>query len=268
MICKRKYKHARNTRITADSIWYSRYSRIYSSLRRPTSSDQLYEEKLGELKMKWTAGVKSGPYRSVVVLAVILGMSSLSLSKGCEIDKTCTRIVMIDGNYTGPVKMPNSTCPNAPDSSVNDTVCFFSFDTVGETLNISTTRMTTTVTISGKQSGNSGTIWFPVQTASSPQPEQPLQSVRASKTPSQPYSQLQREAIPSSSSSSPKHAALPRVVKEKAGDRLREENGAKQNMICAFTEQLTQFLHQIPEGEGRLLMRESVLSCGHLQDGC
>ncbi|KAL7872620.1 hypothetical protein SRHO_G00076030 [Serrasalmus rhombeus] len=126
------------------------YSRIYSSLRRPTSSDQLCEEKLGELKMKWTAGVKSGPYRSVVVLAVILGMSSLSLSKSCKIDKTCTSIVVIDGNYTGMMKVPNktSTCPNNSDSSVNDTVCFFSFDTVAETSNISTAQMTTTVSTS------------------------------------------------------------------------------------------------------------------------
>ncbi|KAL7872622.1 hypothetical protein SRHO_G00076050 [Serrasalmus rhombeus] len=139
-----------------DSICYSRYSRIYSSLRRPTSSDQLCEEKLGELKMKWTAGVKSGPYRSVVVLAVILGMSSLSLSKSCKIDKTCTSIIVIDGNYTGPMEMTNSTCPNASGPSQSDKVCFFSFNMfenlkqeLAEALKNSSTSYTTpTLTVS------------------------------------------------------------------------------------------------------------------------
>ncbi|XP_036438748.1 adhesion G-protein coupled receptor G2-like [Colossoma macropomum] len=106
--------------------------------------------------MKWTAGVKFGPSRSVVVLAVILGLPTLSLCKSCELSKTCTSIVVIDGDYTGPMEMPNSTCPNNSGSSFSDTVCFFSFNTLGDLRqelaealkNSSTSYTTPTLTVS------------------------------------------------------------------------------------------------------------------------
>uniref|UniRef100_A0AAR2JHS8 Adhesion G protein-coupled receptor G11 n=1 Tax=Pygocentrus nattereri TaxID=42514 RepID=A0AAR2JHS8_PYGNA len=96
--------------------------------------------------MKWMAGVKSGPYRSVVVLAVILGMSSLSLSKSCKMDKSCTSIVVIDGNYTGPMEMTKSTCPNASGSTSYTT----------PTLTVSTSKTTTKM----GSKANGGESWL------------------------------------------------------------------------------------------------------------
>ncbi|XP_036438372.1 adhesion G-protein coupled receptor G2-like [Colossoma macropomum] len=108
-----------------DSICYSRYSpNLLASLSRPTSSDQL--------KMKWTAGVKFGPGGSVVVLAVILGMSTLDLSTLLDSTK-CHRIVLIDGNYTKLIQMPNTTrsCLNysANLPPLSNVTCVLSFNT-------------------------------------------------------------------------------------------------------------------------------------------
>uniref|UniRef100_A0AAR2JJK0 Adhesion G protein-coupled receptor G11 n=1 Tax=Pygocentrus nattereri TaxID=42514 RepID=A0AAR2JJK0_PYGNA len=108
--------------------------------------------------MKWTAGVRFGPGGLVVVLALILGMSTLGMyaqaerppcngpgpatSQACsaQCGKTdvlesteCKTIVLIDGSYTKQIKMPNTTnsCRNYSANSPprSDEICVFSFNT-------------------------------------------------------------------------------------------------------------------------------------------